>query len=234
MFVSDDDIIDRHDLNLLIAYLRSSDDSFISTKWRYKCKSSGRNINVSVNKKLKLTQVRQSSNHAPGLVWKRDDSIKFLGIIEERLSSSCKFVYFYPQVALLYMLILSNHKCSVLPLAPVNEGDMVGSSNLVCKSSGHNYFHPLEAVSENLCYNNFCREVLSGINSEKANALADLNEAKLFQDFAFALNLFSGAVYKSFVADAFVYIIKYRSPMIALDIIKLLLRRLSSKVMLLK
>lgn len=234
MFVSDDDMIDRGELDLLIAYLRGSDESFVSTKWCYRNKYSGRNSNAYAKQRIKLTQVRQASNHAPGLVWKREDVTRFLHIIEERLNTSCSFVYFYPQVALLYVLILSNLKCCVLPLAPVNEGHLVEPSNLVSKNERRSYIHPSETVSENICYNKFCREVLSIFDSQKAKALADLNQAKLFQDIAFALKLSSDATYESFVADSCIYIVRHRLPLIFSDVIKLLRARLASKMMLLK
>lgn len=234
MYVSDDDMIDRGELDLLLTYLRSSGESFVSTKWCYGNKISGRNINASDKQSIKLTQVRQASNHAPGLVWKREDATRFIDIIENRLNTSCSFVYFYPQVALLYMLMLSNLKCCILPLAPVNEGHLVEPSNLVSRNERRSYIHPSEAVSENICYNEFCREVLSIFDSQKAKALADLNQAKLFQDIAFALKLSSDATYESFVADSCIYIVRHRLSLIFLDVIKLLRVRLFCKIMLLK
>ena len=229
MFASDDDAFDQREFNKTMQKLRHNPVSCVSTKWYYKNKSTGRNVNHSLPCKFSLFNVRQSTNHAPGLIWHRSSALPFIKSLDLELENNSTFVYFYPQVSLAYCLLFVAKTCEIWPYSPFNEGPLSQPSNLTALDSQNSYIHPSEALKENLSVNEFLIKYLSQYDQNKALILADLNQAKLFQDVAFSLRLMDINIYNLFIGDSLFYVIRYHFFRIPMLLGKLVLLRLRAK-----
>jgi len=71
---------------------------------------------------LALTEVRDASGHAPGLIYRATAARAALPFLRARLEAGCYAARLYPQTMMVYVMALNGGDCRWLPAAPITEG----------------------------------------------------------------------------------------------------------------
>ena len=107
MIVADDNLIFKDGFNKAKIFIQNNQPNFISSPWFEGGKVGHRAWKGHKVGKISLSDFFNSSDHAPGLIYKCLVAKKYLNEINEQLSSGCHFTSVFPQVNLV-LNILSN------------------------------------------------------------------------------------------------------------------------------
>lgn len=96
---------------------------------------------------ITVANARTYSQHAPGLIFKREAVKPFIDFLFQRINTNCFFTRTYPQVAILWSLLLNGGHASHLSISIAQEAFST-ASQLLC--NGHAYGHPVSRLSQKL------------------------------------------------------------------------------------
>lgn len=144
IFSSDDDDINFRNINELIEN-DLIDESFacFSTNFYKDDEIYRGRYNFS---DILIREIRSASNHAPGLIYKKSDTIEYIKFLKKRISSGCYFTQTYPQVVLFYICFFNQKKLAWLPINIVSAGFELESKLKI--SGDYSYSHPISRIEE--------------------------------------------------------------------------------------
>ena len=144
--VNDDDFIIRDGV---VRSLEIKDLDFISTRY---AKLDGTKMRDSEPTEVTISNSRTFSQHAPGLIFRISSSLKLIHYLEARISSDCNFTKTYPQLALLWLLLLTGHKARHFDFFIAQESYNCASQLSI---GGYSYQHPVARFAQRLSALNF-------------------------------------------------------------------------------
>lgn len=140
---SDDDSLDFDQINKIFDFLQKKQFDFVSTVYKTKNK-----IYRGNTKELSISfyEIRSSSNHAPGLIYKSKSVNSLIHKLSSRIEKGCYISQIYPQVIISYLLKINGGILLWNSLSPINEGANL-NSNLTFEN-GKTYSHPINRIIE--------------------------------------------------------------------------------------
>ena len=140
---SDDDILDFDEINKIFDLLQKKEFDFVSTVYKNKNKIyRGNTTNLSIP----FYEIRSSSNHAPGLIYKAQSVNSLIHKLSSRIDKGCYMSQIYPQVIISYLLKINGGILLWNSSSPINGGENL-NSNLTFEN-GKTYTHPINRIIE--------------------------------------------------------------------------------------
>ncbi|SUZ31967.1 hypothetical protein ROE7235_01718 [Roseibaca ekhonensis] len=141
---ADDDLCDPEGVHALEQMVQDDTPDFAST-W-FVDASGTRTRGRDRRAALSLTDLRDASGHAPGLVYSAKAARAALPFLRARLDAGCYAARTYPQVLVVAYIALSGGRCVWLPVAPVREGR--AHPPALQGPNGHGYDSPAARLTE--------------------------------------------------------------------------------------
>ena len=139
---SDDDILDFDEINKIFDLLQKKNLIlfllFIKTKIKF--------IVATPNLSIHFYEIRSSSNHAPGLIYKAQSVNSLIHKLSSRIDKGCYMSQIYPQVIISYLLKINGGILLWNSSSPINGGENL-NSNLTFEN-GKTYTHPINRIIE--------------------------------------------------------------------------------------
>lgn len=142
VLINDDDKIIREGVYEINERLSGID--FISTNYS---NINGQTIRGGASCEVMLSNSRSYSQHAPGLIFKTASAHTLLEFLGNKLNQGCKFTFTYPQVALLWGILLLGGRARHENISIAKEGTFSPSQLL---TSGRPYWHPVARLEQKL------------------------------------------------------------------------------------
>jgi glycosyltransferase involved in cell wall biosynthesis len=99
---------------------------------------------------------RGFSQHAPGIIFRVESVKNYVFFVRERIEKSCKFCFVYPQVALLFAIILTGGTAIHVDAPICEPGPFQYDSQI--RSGGKSYWHPSARIEQRLDALDFLHE----------------------------------------------------------------------------
>jgi len=207
LITADDDKIIPEGIEEINEFLSENSFDFLSTRWLSNGKTyRGKNECIPIT----LLEVTDASNHAPGLIYKVESVIPLLPFLKERMRKNCSATFFYPQVVVLYLLLLQEKKCYWHPNASVEEGNRCATNLL--SIDGNSYASVFNRWKEYLdfldLFDNFLKINLSKQSKKNIQALKILYQQTAYERIDSAICLNHKNIYMDWVVDSIFYNIK--------------------------
>ena len=185
---SDDDLCDAEGLARIREMLAEMEPDFVATQFhdRTGALKRGRTTAGPVS----LTEIRDASGHAPGLIYRTDTARAALPFLRARLDAGCYAARLYPQTLLVYVMALRGAGCRWLPVAPINEG--AAQPGRLADSDGTAYHSPAGRLREQEAFAAAFAAMAGAVPPEaraRLDAVATLHEHDIYRRFMWALRL---------------------------------------------
>ena len=187
MMMADDDKLLLSSMPQIIETIHKYDCDFLSTTWigtnNRIIRTPGKLCEIS------LSEIRASSNHLPGIIFKTSLLPLFLTQLESRLVEGCYFAFFYPQIMILLLSYLE--KKSLLACTIISGGyrKEVPEHTKLTDKNGENYGSFNVSLKIHLDMIAFCNKILVSVKDAKLNQ--ELVHFIAFNNF----NLFNSTFY---------------------------------------
>lgn len=146
LVMADDDLMIERGVSESLGCLARKPYSFVCTQWL----QAGR-----VYRGLKYSRRMSPSDflcarHAPGLIYRVQDTIEARCFLQERLSLHCLYAQMYPQVLVLLHMLLNRKMCCYQPIATAAEGSSMQSG--IVDEHGDTYYSLRSRLRQAACF----------------------------------------------------------------------------------
>jgi glycosyltransferase involved in cell wall biosynthesis len=176
MMVADDDVVRCDRLPVLLQMLRTEGADFASTQF---VNDQGLYRGRTGKSRIKPFEFFAASAHAPGLVYRVQACLSFIGKIRSRADARCAASFAYPQVCLLMALMATGKTCLWSPIDPCAEGDAQPSG--IRDSNGSAYWNVGPRWAQLKDFEAFAHELKAEVVDARAlEELLQANRARVF------------------------------------------------------
>lgn len=199
---NDDDFIIKGGIQEIIAKLEgeyADRFDFISTNYR---NLTGVTVRGGPACSIDLLSSRNFSQHAPGLIFKVSAVRALVDFVSGRLNVNCQFTKTYPQVALLWGVLLFGGAARHESISVVQEGFSLPSQ---LRFNGRSYIHPVARVEQKFAAIEFLDEFKNRfeVNQMKHAALMEQERRSLGYIFYDSLRQYDADLSKIFATSVF-------------------------------
>ena len=185
---ADDDLCDADGLAGTRAALDAGAPDFAATQFHDRGGALKRGRAVAGP--VALTEIRDASGHAPGLIYRAAPARAALPFLRARLDAGCYAARLYPQTLLVYVMALNGAACQWLPVAPIREG--AANPARLADSDGTAYDSPAARLREQEAFAAVfaaMAEAVPRAARARLDAVATLHAQDIYRRFMLALRL---------------------------------------------
>lgn len=153
-----------------------------------------------------LTDIRDASGHASGLIYRTEAARAALPFLRDRLEQGCYAARLYPQTLLVYVMALRGARCLWLPAAPIREG--AAHPAQLSDTDGTAYNSPAARLREQEAFDRAFAAMATAIPAEahgRLEAVARLHEQELYRRFMLALRLHHPGLVQGWISGSLFY-----------------------------
>jgi len=186
LLIADDDMVSAEGVYKLISFLDRVSPDFVSTAWQG---VDGKPMRTKKREqRIEWADLRGSSNHLPGLVFRVSSVRPFIESMYMRMSQGCYATLMYPQVVLLLLQAISSSSCWWCPVMTGGYRPAGPMPSQLFDSNGESYGSVAGVWREQLAFIDLYTYIISVSNSQKSK--------KIFENFKTkeCLNLYNRLV----------------------------------------
>ena len=153
-----------------------------------------------------LTDIREASGHAPGLIYRAVAARDALPFLRARLAAGCYAARLYPQTVLVYVMALNGGDCQWLPAAPITEG--AGHETALSDLDGTAYTSPAGRLREQESFAATFAAMADAVPPSAKDALAAiarLHDQDVYRRFMRALRLHHPDLVETWISGSLFY-----------------------------
>ena len=213
VMMADDDLMFLDGVKSALDFAERNGADFVSPKRTIRGKPGWGKDNTA---RVLPAEAKQASWHAPGLLYKTGTVLPYLAYLSERLEKDCYIAKTWPQLVIVYCLILNGHGCH---WHPEKTADLVDdfTSNLF-DADGSHYSSLTGHIKEHFGYIDLLNDLktlpLPEHSIEAADILRRFTEQEIAQQIMFSLSTNHPAAVPDYVAGNIYW--SMRNPVAAL------------------
>jgi hypothetical protein len=153
-----------------------------------------------------LTDIRDASGHAPGLIYRAAAARDALPFLRARLAANCYAARLYPQTLLVYVMALRGGDCRWLPAAPITEGSAHPAR--LADSDGTAYTSPAARLREQEAFAAAFAAMTDAVPEAaraRLDAVATLHAQDTYRRFMRALRLHHPDLVETWISGSLFY-----------------------------